>query len=191
MKKDIIEIIKIVIIFSVLILINNNLVYGITLDEQLKIKQEAESICISLKDSCTVKFPISYIPQGYTTYQGEIILSTGLTDYLSYEEVRAVALHEVGHRVLKHYKQQDIFLKTWNLDTKKLQSFRHKNEFAADEFATKYTLITNTSNNLPQALTRLTAPNKMNMTTVTHPSTNSRIERIKVIEFNYYRNLLK
>lgn len=164
---------------------------AITLDEQLKIKQEAESICVSLKDSCTVKFPLSYIPQGYTTYQGEIILSTGLTNYLSYEEVRAVALHEVGHRVLKHYKQQDRFLKTWNLDTKKLQSFRHKNEFAADEFATRYCLITNTPNNLPQALTRLTASSKMNMTTITHPSTNSRIERIKVIEFNYYRNLLK
>lgn len=189
--KDVIEIIKIILIFSILILINNNLVYGITLDEQLKIKQEAESICISLKDSCTVKFPISYIPQGYATYKGEIILSTGLTDYLSYEEVRAVALHEVGHRVLKHYKQQDKFLKSWNLDQKELIKFRNSQEFAADEFATRYCLITNTPNNLPQALTRLTAPSKMNASSVTHPSTNSRIEKIKIIEFNYYRNLLK
>lgn len=164
---------------------------AITLDEQLKIKQEAESICVSLKDSCTVKFPSSYIPQGYTTYQGEIILTTGLTDYLSYKEVRAVALHEVGHRVLKHYKQQDKFLKFWNLDQKELIKFRNSQEFAADEFATRYCLITNTPNSLPQALTRLTAPSKMNTTTVTHPSTNSRIERMKVIEFNYYRNLLK
>ena len=164
---------------------------AITIDEQLKIKQEAESICTSLKDSCVVKFPVSYIPQGYTTYQGEIILTSGLTNYLSYEEVRAVTLHEVGHRVLKHYKQQDKFLKYWNLNVKELQSFRHKNEFAADEFATKYFLITGTPNNLPQALTRLTAPTKMNMTTLTHPSTNSRIEKMKVIEFNYYRNLLK
>lgn len=178
-------------IFSILILIGNNLVYGITLDEQLKIKQEAESICTSLKDSCIVKFPISYIPQGYTTYQGEIILTTGLTDYLSYEEVRAVALHEVGHRVLKHYKQQDKFLKNWNLDQKELIKFRNSQEFKADEFATNYCLITNTPNNLPQALTRLTAPSKMNTTTITHPSTNSRIEKMKAIEFNYYRNLLK
>ena len=37
---------------------------AITLDEQLKVKQEVESICVSLKDSCTVKFPLSYIPQG-------------------------------------------------------------------------------------------------------------------------------
>lgn len=164
---------------------------AITIDEQLKIKQEAESICTSLKDSCVVKFPVSYIPQGYTTYQGEIILTTGLTDYLSFEEVRAVALHEVGHRVLKHYKQQDKFLKYWNLDPKELVRFRNTQEFEADEFATRYNLMLGTPNNLPQALTRLTAPSKMNTTTTTHPSTNSRIERMKVIEFNYYRNLLK
>ena len=164
---------------------------AITLDEQLKVKQEAEALCTSFNNYCTVKFPLSSIPQGYTTYQGEIILTTELINYLSYDEVRAVALHEVGHRVLKHYEQHDKFLKNWNLDQKKLIAFRHTKEFEADEFATTYFLIMNVPNSLPQALTKLTAPSKMNTTTPTHPSTNSRIERMKYIEYNYYRNLFK
>lgn len=180
-----------IIIFSILILINNNLVYGITLDEQIKISNEAKALCTSFNNYCSVRYFESYVPQGYTSYDHSINLSTGLTNYLDYNETRAVVLHEVGHVVLNHYKKQDKFLASWNLDQKELIKFRNSQEFAADEFATRYCLITNTPNNLPQALTRLTAPSKMNTTTVTHPSTNSRIERMKVIEFNYYRNLLK
>lgn len=179
------------IILTILTLIIPLSCKAITLDEQIKIKQEAETVCRNFKAVCSVKFPMSYIPQGYTTYQGDIILTTGLINYLSYDEVRAVALHEVGHRVLKHYQKQDKFLKSWNLDTNELARFRNKQEFEADEFVTLYNLLINTPNHLPQALTRLTVPSKMNISTSSHPSTNDRIERVKRIEFNYYRNILK
>lgn len=189
--KDFLEIIKIVIIFSILILINNNLVYGITLDEQIKISNEAKVLCTSLNNYCSVRFFESYVPQGYTSYDHTIHLSTGLTNYLDYNETRAVVLHEVGHVVLNHYKKQDKFLQTWNLNTRELQSFRHSNEYAADEFATKYILLLHQQNYLSQALTKLTAPTKMNLATMTHPSTNDRIKQINSIKINNYKELLK
>lgn len=172
------------ILISLLILMIPLSCKAITLDEQIKIKQEAETLCTNFKDVCSVKFPMSHIPQGYTTYQGDIILTTGLINYLSYDEVRAVVLHEVGHRVLKHYQKQDKFLQKWNLSQKELQIFRHSNEFEADLFATKYYKLLSQKNYLPQALTKLTAPDKMDLSTTTHPSTNSRIERIKI--YNRY-----
>lgn len=161
-----------------LILITSSVVNAITLDEQIKIRQEAQAICYSLHKPCSVSYFESYIPQGYTTYTGDIKLSTGLTNYLNYDETRAVVLHEIGHHVLNHYRKQDKFLLNWNLSQKELQAFRHNNEFEADMFATKYYKIIKQKNYLPQALTKLTAPDKLNLSTTTHPSTNQRIERI-------------
>lgn len=180
-----------IIIFSVLILINSNLAYGITLDEQIKISNEAKALCTSFNNYCSIRYFESYVPQGYTSYDHSINLSTGLTNYLDYNETRAVVLHEVGHVVLNHYKKQDKFLASWNLNMNELKSFRHSNEFSADEFATRYVLLLNQQNYLPQALTKLTAPSKMNTSTSTHPSTNDRIKQINSIKTNSYKDLLK
>ena len=72
-----------------------------------------------------------------------------------------------------------------------IKSFRHSNEYSADEFATRYVLLLNQQNYLPQALTKLTAPSKMNLSTATHPSTNDRIKQINSIKTNSYKDLLK
>ena len=104
--KEWIEFIKIIFIISlVFCLCDNNIANAITLDEQIKIKSELELICTSYKTTCNVRYIDSYIPQAYTTYHGNIVLSSGLTNYLSYNEIRAVGLHEVGHRVLNHYQK--------------------------------------------------------------------------------------
>ena len=187
--KEWIEFIKIIFIISlVFCLCDNNIANAITLDEQIKIKSELELICTSYKTTCNVRYTDSYIPQAYTTYHGNIVLSSGLTNYLSYNEIRAVGLHEVGHRVLNHYQKQDKFLKNWNFDRNELKNFRYNNEFTADLFATLYYKQTKQKNYLPEALLKLTAPDKINISTSSHPSTRIRIEKINQIEKG---NLLK
>lgn len=155
---------------------------AITLNEQIQLKSELELVCQSYKTDCNVRYIDSYIPQAYTTYHGNIVFTTGLTNYLSYQELRAVGMHEVGHRVLKHYQKIDKFLDKWNFDLKVLQEFRNNGEYQADLFATLYFKQINQKNHLPEALIKLTAPDKLNVTTRTHPSTNSRINKIKTIE---------
>ena len=107
-------------------------------------------------------------------------------DDLSYNEIRAVGLHEVGHRVLNHYQKQDKFLKNWNFDRNELKNFRYNNEFTADLFATLYFKQTKQKNYLPEALLKLTAPDKINISTSSHPSTRIRIEKINQIEKEIY-----
>lgn len=164
---------------------------AITLDEQIKLSNEAKALCTSLNNYCSIRYFESYVPQGYTTYDHSIHLSTGLTNYLDYNETRAVVLHEIGHIVLKHYEKQDKFLKTWNLNQKELQTFRHRNEYAADEFGIRYVNLLHQQEYMSQALTKLTAPTKMNLATKSHPSTNDRIKQIKSIKLNNYKELLK
>ena len=165
--------------------------FGLTLDEQSRISNEAKVLCTSLNNYCSVRYFTSNIPQGYTTYDHTINLSTGLTNYLDYNETRAVVLHEVGHVVLNHYQKQDKFLVTWNLNMNELKLFRHSNEYAADEFATRYVLLLNQQNYLPQALTKLTASTKINLSSPTHPSTYDRIKRINLIKTNNYKKLMR
>ena len=79
--KEWIEFIKIIFIISlVFCLCDNNIANAITLDEQIKIKSELELICTSYKTTCNVRYIDSHIPQAYTTYHGNIVLSSGLTN---------------------------------------------------------------------------------------------------------------
>ena len=166
-------------------------VFGITQNEQIKIKSEVEAVCNSFNNPCKVEFINSIIPQAYATYQGKIIITSELFNTLNYEEVRAVALHETGHHVLKHYKQTDKFLKTWDLKQESLIRFRYKNELEADRFVIEYNKLIGHNEYLNQALLHLVSPEKLNIKTNTHPSPQYRIEVINQNIKNNYRNLLK
>lgn len=164
--------------------------YSITPNE-LNIKSEVESICKSLNTPCEVEYITSYIPQGYATYDNKIILSSGLMSVLSYEELRAVSLHEVGHIVLKHYKQVDKFMKHWDLNPTTLKQLRHKHELEADTFAVQYDLITNHQNYLAPALQHLVSPQQYIQETNSHPSPNYRVNIINSQIKRNYKNVIR
>lgn len=159
--------------------------YSMDFSSKNKLKTELESICTVYKNPCRIVYKETNLIQGFTTPKGDIVLTDGLLNLLSYNQVRAVGLHELGHHILQHYKKQDKFLKNWDLDTKKLIKFRYSNEVEADLFATKYALSSNETNYLPSALTTLTNPTAINTNTVTHPSTATRINTINIYT-NYY-----
>lgn len=159
-----------------------------TADEDIKLQSELQSICNSYKNPCVINLTLSNEIQGYTTYKGEIILTKGLRRVLTYNEVKAVGLHEIGHHVLQHYKKQDKFIATHiNPSVKELREFRHANEIQADAYATLYYLLRNEHNYLPEALKKLTASDKLHTETMTHPSTYKRIQIIEEYQNNYER----
>ena len=159
-----------------------------TADEDIKLQSELQSICNSYKNPCVINLTLSNEIQGYTTYKGEIILTKGLRRVLTYNEIKAVGLHEIGHHVLQHYKKQDKFIATHiNPSVKELREFRHTNEIQADAYATLYYSLRNEHNYLPEALKKLTASDKLHTETITHPSTYKRIQIIKEYQSNYER----
>lgn len=143
--------------------------------DKLRIQKELTGVCYHFNKPCFVLMTNSNKVEAYTTYKGVIVLSKGIRDRLTANELKAVGLHEVGHHVLGHYKRQDIFLSKphTNFDLVKL---RHRHEIEADLFATTYSIYYNEPNYLPQALRTITAPQHFNTTTATHPSYNTRTQ---------------
>lgn len=159
-----------------------------TADEDIKLQSELQSICNSYKNPCVINLTSSNDIQGYTTYKGEIVLTKGLRRVLTYNEVKAVGLHEIGHHVLQHYKKQYTFIATHPIPSAKvIREFRHTNELQADAYATLYYSLRNEHNYLPEALKKLTANDELHKETMTHPSTYKRIQIIKEHQSNYER----
>lgn len=151
--------------------------YSITSIEQLQLKQSTERICNSHNKPCKVQFFQSNRIQGYTARNGTINISSGLSDLLSYNEVEAVIMHELGHHILEHYSKTDYFIDHWDLSQGTLKRFRHKMEIEADLFATSYFILNHKPNYLPSALTKISKD--INLTSNTHPSS---AKRIKIIQ---------
>lgn len=160
-----------------------------TLDEDIKLQSELQVICNYHKNPCKIQLSPSNLTQGYTTYKGEIVLTQGLRTVLTYNEAKAVGLHEIGHHILQHHNRQYIFLTTHTNPTKQeLKDFRHKNELQADAFATYYYLLKNEYNYLPEALKKLTSKDKLHQETLTHPSTYRRVQIMDKLQRSYKRS---
>ena len=158
---------------------------GTTLAEDAEIVNFLQNICNEYEKPCQIKLTNDYEIMGYLEYKGNIILSKGLRNVLTVEEVKAVGLHEIGHYHFHHYQSRDEFLRHWNFNMKELQDFRHRSEIQADLFATAYYLLHKEYNYLPSALSALTQPEKLNQSSSTHPSTKDRIDYIKKFTDNY------
>lgn len=162
--------------------------YAIAPTEQIKLQKELTDLCIQYGSSCNVKFNNSPRVQAYTTPDGTILFTKGLLDKLSYSQSLSVGYHEVGHRVLNHFKRYSSY--TWDnypMNDVKEKTIRHQHEIEADMFATMIALNNNMSNALPDALKVITPNYYYNTTSVTHPSTKQRIYFMKKFEnkFNY------
>lgn len=160
-------------------------VYGATLTDAIKVQKKLVDICNSYNKSCSVAIIKDTKPRGYTTYNGQIVFTTGLIDKLNKEQLSSVGLHEVGHNVLNHYSKMEKFL-TQNEIPKEndIVAMRHAHEHQADLFAVNYLLNNNMSIALPSALETLIGFKNYNKVTPTHPSYTA---RVKVIN-NYINN---
>jgi Zn-dependent protease with chaperone function len=164
----------------VLLIITCNPTYGLTEKEQVTIKNKLENTCNLYNTSCNVHFGNTELVQAFTTAQGNIVISTGLANKLSYNEVLAVGYHEVGHRVLKHHIKFFEFIYTnYPTTLKQQQKIRHEHEIEADLFATVMAKKDNTKNYLPSALKKIVIKQKWNEVSSTHPSINQRIKIMK------------
>lgn len=164
----------------VLLIITCNPTYGLTEKEQVTIKNKLENTCNLYNTSCNVYFGNTELVQAFTTAQGNIVISTGLANKLSYSEVLAVGYHEVGHRVLKHHvKYFEYIYMNYPTTFKQRQKIRHEHEIEADMFATMMAKKDNTKNYLPSALKKIVLKQKRNEVSSTHPSINQRIKLMK------------
>lgn len=164
----------------VMVILACNPAYGLTEKEQTSIKNKLENTCDFYNTFCNVYFGNTELVQAFTTVQGNIVISTGLANKLTYNEVLAVGYHEVGHRVLRHHvKYFEYIYMNYPTTLKQRQKIRHEHEIEADLFATMMAKKDNTKNYLPSALKKIVIKQKRNEASSTHPSINQRIKIMK------------
>lgn len=164
----------------VMVILACNPTYGLTEKEQTSIKNKLENTCNFYNTFCNVYFGNIELVQAFTTVQGNIVISTGLANKLTYNEVLAVGYHEVGHRVLRHHvKYFEYIYINYPTTLKQRQKIRHEHEIEADSFATMMAKKDNTKNCLPSALKKIVIKQKWNEVSSTHPSINHRIKIMK------------
>lgn len=164
----------------VMIVLACNPAYGLTEKEQTAIKNKLENTCDFYNTFCNVYFGNTKLVQAFTTVQGNIVISTGLANKLTYNEVLAVGYHEVGHRVLRHHvKYFEYIYMNYPTTLKQRQKIRHEHEIEADLFTTMMSKKDDTKNYLPSALKKIVPKYYRNKSSLTHPSINQRINIMK------------
>lgn len=172
--------IYIMLISIVLMTLLSNTACSLTLDEEVKLKHKLEQTCIDYNKTCEVIFSTSSNVQAFTTPYNRIIITSGLSNKLNYDEVQAIGLHEVGHVVLEHCKRHfEATYKLYPISKQQKIILYHTHEIEADLFATMIARKENTKNCLPIALKKIVIKQKWNVVSSTHPSINQRIKIMK------------
>lgn len=143
----------------------------------------SELACQRYHRPCKVQFTNHPIVNAMTYPDGHIYITRALSDRLDNNEVLGVALHEVGHHVLQHYRRFPVTRSTILFKDAKqiIQGF----EYEADAFATLESIRMTGTTGTDTALLKITGGNLIDVETLTHPSTRNRVYRIKLIKENY------
>lgn len=136
--------------------------------------------CNKFNQSCTISIDLQDTSiNAYTISHNNIILSKGMINTFTSKELLAIVLHEVGHckandfELLQHIAKYSPVLLT-------NKTFRHRMEYNADEFASKYYSDRCEHNYLIDAFNRLyTIKANPDKESNTHPSIKKRINNIK------------
>ena len=144
----------------------------------------SELTCQRYHKPCKVQFVNRPEVNAMTYPDGHIYITRALSDKLNDNEVLGVALHEVGHHVLQHYRRFPVTKSTIQFKNAKqiIQGF----EYEADSFATLESIRLTKTANTDTALLKITGGNLIDIETLTHPSTRERVYRIKLIKENYH-----
>lgn len=143
----------------------------------------SELTCQRYNRKCRVQFTNQTILNAMTYPDGHIYITRALSDRLSDNEVLGVALHEVGHHVLQHYRRFPVTRTTVLFPN--AQQVIHSLEYEADAFATLESLRLTKTACTDTALIKITDDDMSEVETLTHPSTKNRVYRIKLIKENY------
>ena len=144
----------------------------------------SELTCQRYNRKCKVQFTNQAIVNAMTYPDGHIYITRALSDRLDDNEVLGVALHEVGHHVLQHYRRFPVTKTTVLFPN--AQQVIHSLEYEADAFATLESLRVTKTAGTDTALIKITGEGMSEIETLTHPSTKNRVYRIKLIKENYH-----
>lgn len=144
----------------------------------------SELTCQRYNRKCKVQFTNQAIVNAMTYPDGHIYITRALSDRLDDNEVLGVALHEVGHHVLQHYRRFPVTKTTVLFPN--AQQVIHSLEYEADAFATLESIRLTKTAGTDTALIKITGEGMSEIETLTHPSTKNRVYRIKLIKENYY-----
>ena len=144
----------------------------------------SELTCQRYNRKCKVQFTNQPVVNAMTYPDGHIYITRALSDRLDDNEVLGVALHEVGHHVLQHYRRFPVTKKT--IVFPNAQQVIHSLEYEADAFATLESIRLTKTAGTDTALIKITGGDMSEIETLTHPSTKNRVYRIKLIKENYH-----
>ena len=144
----------------------------------------SELTCQRYNRKCKVQFTNQPIVNAMTYPDGHIYITRALSDKLDDNEVLGVALHEVGHHVLQHYRRFPVTKTTILFPN--AQQVIHSLEYEADAFATLESIRLTKTAGTDTALIKITGGDMSEIETLTHPSTKNRVYRIKLIKENYH-----
>lgn len=144
----------------------------------------SELTCQRYNRKCKVQFTNQPIVNAMTYPDGHIYITRALSDRLDDNEVLGVALHEVGHHVLQHYRRFPVTKATVLFPN--AQQVIHSLEYEADAFATLESIRLTKTAGTDTALIKITGGDMAEIETLTHPSTKNRVYRIKLIKENYH-----
>lgn len=144
----------------------------------------SELTCQRYNRKCKVQFTNQAMVNAMTYPDGHIYITRALSDKLDDNEVLGVALHEVGHHVLQHYRRFPVTKTTVLFPN--AQQVIHSLEYEADAFATLESIRLTKTAGTDTALIKITGEGMSEIETLTHPSTKNRVYRIKLIKENYH-----
>lgn len=144
----------------------------------------SELTCQRYNRKCKVQFTNQAVVNAMTYPDGHIYITRALSDKLDDNEVLGVALHEVGHHVLQHYRRFPVTKTTVLFPN--AQRVIHSLEYEADAFATLESIRLTKTAGTDTALIKITGEGMSEIETLTHPSTKNRVYRIKLIKENYH-----
>ena len=156
-------------------------------DNKAKTIIDTNNICMRYRTVCLFKIIPSNNLNAYTNGT-TIFIFTRLINYLDEDELRSILFHELSHILLDHYDRL-ISVHTSGEAISKLEYklYRNGNEIEADMLATHLLLSNGYPSKLDEALIKITPAGKLNRSSITHPSTISRVENIRKIEVMYDR----
>ena len=158
-------------------------VQAMSLTDQVKLIKNTYTTCGKYGVKCNVKVIDTKQLIAQSNINNEIKYSTGILDYLSYNQMRSVTYHEIAHLKLKHSeKTRDLLFSSFQ-HNKRIPRWiyiqhKHNNEYQADWLASYMMLTDNVPNHLDTALLLLTPQQHYYKQSVSHPSTYNRVRMI-------------
>lgn len=156
-------------------------------DDKAKTIIDTNNICMRYNAVCLFKVIPSDKLNAYTNGT-TIFIFTSLVNNLDKDELRSILFHEASHILLNH-RDRIISTHTSGEAMSKLEYklYRNGNELEADMLATHLLLSNGYPSKLDEALIKITPKGKLNYSSITHPSTISRVKNIRKIEVMYGR----